>query len=357
MRYRAFWMNSNGNPEVIDQRLLPHKRQILELKNSEEVEAAIRNMTVRGAGTIGSLAAIGVYLAVRESSGNIDAVERKAKMIRDARPTAVNLMWAVDRMLSRIRTKELDAGIALEEAIQISREDVERTSKIGQYGYSLMQKIMAEKRDNVINVLTHCNAGWLGIADSGSALAPVYEAHRNGMNVHVWVDETRPRNQGALTSWELTQEGISHTVVVDNAGGLLMMQGKVDIAFVGADRVAANGDTANKIGTYLKALAAKEHNVPFYVCLPESTFDFATPDGSGIEIEDRSGSEVLEVSGIRSNGDTDSVRIYPEGTSVKNPAFDITPAKFITGLISERGICNADTDEISKLFSDITANS
>lgn len=355
MKYRAFWINDRGNLEVIDQRLLPHEQKIIELSTPEEVVAAVKNMAVRGAGTIGSAAAFGVYLAVRETPDDFKKIKSRAMEIRESRPTAVNLMWAVDRMLRVIEKGKDKLTVALEEAVCISDEDVERTSAIGRFGYSLIEKIGEKKSGNTVNILTHCNAGWLGIADSGSALAPIYEAKRNGMKIHVWVDETRPRNQGALTAWELQQADIPHTVIADNAGGLLMMKGEVDLIFVGADRVASNGDVANKIGTYLKALAAYEHSVPFYVNFPISTFDFETKSGSDIEIEDRSPDEVLYVSGIDESGKRTEVQIYSEKTGARNPAFDITPAKFITGLITERGICGANADEIDELYGDLIA--
>jgi methylthioribose-1-phosphate isomerase len=305
MKYKSFWINAEGNVEVIDQTLLPHTYSTIELKSSEDVRKAIKDMTIRGAGTIGSIAALGVYLAARECGGDSHCIEEKARGIRDARPTAINLMWAVDRMVGALLEAPADpVQHLLDEAIRISDEDVERTKKIGELGYDIIRKIMMKKDLSRINVLTHCNAGWLGIVNSGTALAPVYEAKSRGTDIHVWVDETRPRNQGAnLTSWELQRDGVDHTIIADNTGGYLMAKGMVDLVIVGADRVSRNGDAANKIGTYLKALAAHDNDIPFYVALPASTFDFDVRDGmKDIPIETRSEDEVRYISGVAENG-------------------------------------------------------
>lgn len=356
VKYRAFWINDSGNLEVIDQRKLPHEKIILELKNAEEAEHAISDMVIRGAGTIGCVAAFGVYLAARDCKGDKNCLAKKAAMIRASRPTAMNLMWAVDRMMEVLSHSSPEKMVqeALEEAVRISDEDVERSGRIGRFGFEIMEKIAKEKGKDTIHVLTHCNAGWLGIADSGSALAPIYEAHRNGMKVHVWVDETRPRNQGStLTAWELAEAGVDHTVIVDNAGGHLMMNNEVDIVFVGSDRVVSNGDVANKIGTYLKALAAKDNDVPFYVCLPVNTFDFVSRTGSEIEIENRSEREVTHVFGKDELGKVVEVQIPPDGSPALNPAFDVTPGRLVTGLITERGVCQANEQAIMELYADL----
>jgi methylthioribose-1-phosphate isomerase len=352
MNYRAFWVLESGDIEVIDQTVLPFQYKTVVIQTPVEAARAIRNMTVRGAGTIGSIAAFGVYMAARNSGGDPERMRSEARMIRESRPTAINLMWAVDRVLAA--TGNLSGQELIErsrtEAMLISDEDRDRTAMIGQFGFELMKRILEEKGKDTIEVLTHCNAGWLGIVDSGTALAPIYEAKRRGVNVHVWVDETRPRNQGSLTSWELSREHIPHTLITDNAGGELMRGGRVDIVFVGADRVVRNGDTANKIGTYLKALAARDNDVPFYVALPTSTFDLDTPNGYDIPIEERNEREVLFVRGLAESGEIQEVRIVPEGIRAFNPAFDITPARLITGLITEKGVIPAREEEIVKMF-------
>ncbi len=356
MKYKPFWLDEQGNLEIIDQTRLPHRYEILKLKNSDDVVRAITDMYVRGAGTIGCVAAFGIYLAARECNGDRSCLEKKAKEIRTSRPTAVNLMWAVDRMMGTINGT-VDQEMLKTEAIRISDEDVERTRRIGELGYELMEEIRRKKGTDRINVLTHCNAGWLGIVDSGTALAPVYEAKRRGMDVHVWVDETRPRNQGAsLTSWELARDQVDHTVIVDNAGGHLMMKGMVDIVFVGADRVARNGDVANKIGTYLKALAARDNDVPFYVNIPASTLDFETEDGvKDIPIETRDQDEVRYIRGLDREGEVTEILLTPPEAKALNIAFDVTPARLVTGLITERGVCHPDRASIDAMFPDIAS--
>jgi len=355
MRYNAFWLTDDGDLEVIDQTALPHTYRTVVLKSGEQVVDAIQKMVVRGAGTIGSVAAFGIYLAARETDGKWEKVKQAAASIRKSRPTAINLMWAIDRMMTKLAGSSGNDLIvnAREEAIRISDEDVERTVAIGNFGCDKIEEVMKRKGIDSIRILTHCNAGWLGIANSGTALAPIYEAHRRGIKVHVWVDETRPRNQGALTAWELRRSGIDHTLVVDNAGGLLMQKGMVDIVFVGADRVTRNGDVANKIGTYLKALAAFDNGVPFYVGIPASTFDFDLTDGMMIPIEERSEEEVLYVTGTDSAGNGNRVAIAPDGTKAMNPAFDVTPARLVTGIITERGIANPNETAIVQMFGDL----
>ncbi len=350
-RYRPLWLNENGDLEVLDQRYLPHEKRIRLLASGAGAAEAISDMTVRGAGVIGNVAAFGVYLLAREFDGDKQRIAEEAAFIRASRPTAVNLMWAVDRMLQVIKHSDNVIEDAKAEAIRICDEDVKRSKSIGEIGCDIIEKIMAKKNLDSFNILTHCNAGWLAIIDNGSALAPIYEAQRRGINIHVWVDETRPRNQGAnLTSWELLDAGISHTIIPDNTGGHLMQHGMVDMVITGADRVTRCGDAANKIGTYLKALAAKDNHIPFYIALPLSTFDFESGDGlKEIEIEMRSEDEVHLMSGLDAAGSVQEVRITPIGSKAANYGFDVTPARLITGLITEAGLIRAHEDEILKL--------
>ena len=354
-KYRALWLNNEGDLEVIDQTKLPFIYETEVLKTSEDSVRAIKDMIVRGAGVIGLVGAFGVYLACRESS-DIEVVKKKAKEIREARPTAVNLMWAVDKMMEVILEADGDlVDIARDLAIKISDEDCKKSLLIAKYGCDKFEEIIKQNGKKSINVLTHCNAGWLAISDEGSALAPIYEAKRRGIDIHVWVDETRPRNQGAnLTAWELGRSGVKHTIIADNTGGYLMQQGMVDVCIVGADRVSRQGDVANKIGTYLKALAANDNSIPFYVALPEGTFDFEIVDGvNGIPIETRSEDEVNIVRGIDSEGRVGELRITPKESSAVNYGFDITPNRLVTGLITERGICKAKLSAIESTFKDL----
>ncbi len=343
-RYKAFWLDKNEDLVVIDQRVLPFIETTITLKSADDCIEAIKNMTVRGAGVIGNVAAFGVYLAARES--NI-TMKQKAKLIRESRPTAVNLMWAVDRMMEVAKncTKSEIVQNLKQEAILISDEDCKGSQKIANFGADIFEAIMSKKGKNSIDILTHCNAGWLAIVDDGSALAPIYELKRRGIEVHVWVDETRPRNQGAnLTAWELSKSNIKHTVIADNTGGHLMQNSLVDVCITGADRVAKNGDSANKIGTYLKALAAKDNNIPFYIALPSSTFDFSIKNGvKDIPIEIRSEDEVRFIR---------EVQVVPTSSPVLNIGFDVTPARLITALITEKGVCKADTQSIRDMFND-----
>jgi len=349
--YKALWLSNNGDLEVIDQRYLPFETKIRVLKTANNACEAIKDMTVRGAGVIGNVAAFGVYLAAREFDGDQARIKQAALMIRQSRPTAVNLMWAVDRMLDIVEQSNDVVNDCKREAIAIADEDVLRTQKIGNVGCDIIENIMQNKKVNQFNILTHCNAGWLAILDSGSALAPIYEAHKRGINIHVWVDETRPRNQGAsLTSWELLDAGIAHTIIPDNTGGHLMQHGQVDMVITGADRVALNGDAANKIGTYLKALAAKDNDVPFYIALPINTFDFNCENGvRDIDIEMRSEDEVHQMRGVDDDGNVQTVRITPKGSTAANYGFDVTPARLITGLITEAGMIAANKEAIGKL--------
>jgi len=324
--YRTLWELPDGSGiEVIDQRFLPHRFVTAVLRSPDDVAVAIREMWVRGAPLIGAAAAYGLAFAILRG----DEPEAAAKSLLATRPTAVNLRWALHFLLER-RDEPLLA------ARQVVADELERSRRIGEHGLELIRA--AAKNRTPVNVLTHCNAGWLACIDYGTATAPIYAAHEAGIPVHVWVDETRPRNQGAaLTAYELGEHGVPHTVIADNAGGHLMQQGRVDLAIVGADRVAANGDTANKIGTYLKALAARDTGVPFYVALPTSTIDWSLPDGSAIPIEDRDPDEVRFIDGMGTNGPA-RVRLVPERSPALNPAFDVTPARLVTAFITERGI-------------------
>jgi methylthioribose-1-phosphate isomerase len=350
-KYRPLWLNKDGDLEVLDQRYLPHQKKVRILKTGEDVTCAISDMTVRGAGVIGNVAAFGVYLLAREFDGDKERIATAAQEIRSSRPTAVNLMWAIDRMLHVISHSHNVIDDAKKEAIAICDEDVKRSQKIGELGCDIIQSIMKEKQLDTINVLTHCNAGWLAIIDSGTALAPLYEAQRRGINLHVWVDETRPRNQGAnLTSWELLDAGIHHTIIADNTGGHLMQHNRVDMVITGADRVTRCGDAANKIGTYLKALAAKDNNIPFYIALPLSTFDFESCDGvSEIEIEMRSEDEIHLMRGLDAEENPVEIRITPKEAKGANYGFDVTPARLISGLITEAGVIPANEDAIKEL--------
>ena len=342
--YHTLWELPDASAiEVIDQRALPHELRTVVLRTPDDAAVAIREMVVRGAPLIGAVAAYGMYLAAREA-GDADpgaALTRAAALLAAARPTAVNLRWAIGFVIDRARGAGSPAGaraLALSAARAVVADELERSRRIGEAGVRLIEEIADRKRGEPVHVLTHCNAGWLATVDYGTATAPIYAAHDRGIRLHVWVDETRPRNQGAaLTAFELAEQGVPHAVVVDNAGGHLMQRGQVDLVLVGADRIASNGDTANKIGTYLKALAARDNAVPFYVAAPSSTLDLSLRDGSGIPIEERDPEEVRSVEGMTSRG-VERVRIVPETSPACNPAFDVTPARFVTGFITERGI-------------------
>ena len=350
-KYRPLWLNDNGDLEVLDQRYLPHEELTRVLKTGDDATEAISDMTVRGAGVIGNVAAFGVYLLAREFPNDREKIIHKSATIRASRPTAVNLMWAVDRMLEVIKRSDNILSDARAEAIKICDEDVKRSQKIGEIGCDVIEEIMLKRGLESFNVLTHCNAGWLAIIDSGTALAPIYEAQKRGIKIHVWVDETRPRNQGAnLTSWELLDAGVNHTIIADNTGGHLMQRNMVDMVITGADRVTRCGDAANKIGTYLKALAANDNKIPFYIALPLSTFDFESCDGvKEIEIEMRSEDEVHVMRGVDSSGNPQDIRVTPLNSKAVNYGFDVTPARLITGLITEAGLINADEEAISRL--------
>jgi len=340
---RTIWLETDGwSVGIIDQTQLPHRFVTVRLATLEDALRAIVSMQVRGAPLIGATAAYGICLALREDASDA-ALERAYAMLLAARPTAINLKWALDEMLAAVRNRPREQRLAhaYGRAGEICDEDVAINRAIGQHGAKLIAAIAAQKKTRTpVQVLTHCNAGWLATVDFGTALAPIYVAHDQGIPIHVWVDETRPRNQGAsLTAWELGQHGVAHAVIADNAGGHLMQHGKVDIVLVGTDRVTANGDVCNKIGTYLKALAAKDNGIPFYVGAPSPSIDLAISDGLvEIPIEERSADEVATVTGLAADGRIETVRIVPDGAQVANYAFDVTPARLVTGLITERGI-------------------
>ena len=355
--YRTIWLSDDKwSVNIINQLALPHQFIIRRLKTLEDAADAIATMKVRGAPLIGATAAYGICLALRKEASN-SRLFSAAETLLDTRPTAVNLQWAVNKMLNLIKKipesdRERRISVAYHGASQICEKDVIACKKIGKYGLKLIQSIHNANKKNRINILTHCNAGWLAAVDYGTALAPIYAAHESGLPIHVWVDETRPRNQGAsLTAWELGQQGISHTVIVDNAGGHLMQKGEVDLCITGTDRTASNGDVCNKIGTYLKALAAKDTNVPFYVALPESTIDWSMKSGvDHIPIEERDAEEVTHIEGYTKEGSLSKVRLVPTDSLAINPSFDVTPAKYVTGLITEKGVCEASKEGLKKLF-------
>ena len=348
--YKTIWFENNL-VKIIDQTKLPHHFVIKNLKTVKDAINAIKQMEVRGAPLIGATAAYGLVLSIIEKN-DLSFLKKSSEQLTASRPTAINLKWAVDRMmkkLSGVNNKEI-LKIALDEAKAITEEDEKFCKYIGLNGLKIIEDIANKKKDTV-NILTHCNAGWLATIDWGTATSPIYHAHQKGIKLHVWVDETRPRNQGAnLTSYELNEEGISNTVITDNAGGILMQRGKVDMCIVGTDRTLINGDVCNKIGTYLKALSAKDNNIPFYVALPSSTIDWNIKDYKQIPIEERNSEELSHVEGIDENNEIKKVRIYPQKSKSLNLAFDVTPAKLITGLITEKGVCEASEKGLKGLF-------
>jgi methylthioribose-1-phosphate isomerase len=367
--FRTIWLHPTNERvvQLIDQRFLPHRFVVEDVSTVEQMADAIREMHVRGAGLIGASAGYGMYLAGLSQTGGCSAEEfdaglsQAAEKLRATRPTAVNLAWAIERVRAGLAVR---AGRAVKETLavqekvklalciakQIAAEDEENCRMIGQHGLNLIEEIARAKDGKPVNILTHCNAGWLAFVDYGSALAPVYAAHDRGLPVHVWVDETRPRSQGSkLTAWELGQHGVPHTIIADGAGGHLMQRGAVDLVLVGSDRTTRAGDVANKIGTYLKALAAKDNKVPFYVALPSSSFDWAIRDGSEIPIEERGAEEVKRAEGWR-DGRMWEVSLAPESSPAANFGFDVTPRRLVTGLITERGVCKADEKSIVELF-------
>ena len=348
--YRTIWFENNI-VKIIDQTKLPHRFAIKDLKTIKDAVNAINIMEVRGAPLIGATAAYGLVLSILENK-DLSFLKKSANDLIKSRPTAINLKWAVDRMMKKISGVNSDKifEIALNEAKEICEEDVKFCEKIGLHGLKIIEEIHNKKKDT-INILTHCNAGWLATINWGTATSPIYQAHKKGIPLHVWVDETRPRNQGAnLTSFELNEEHVPNTVIADNTGGLLMQRGKVDMCIVGTDRTLANGDVCNKIGTYLKALAAKDNNIPFYVALPSSTIDWNIKDHKDIPIEERNSDELSYIEGLDDKGNVKKLQIYPKKSKAMNLAFDVTPAKYITGLITEKGVCDASTEGIKNLF-------
>jgi methylthioribose-1-phosphate isomerase len=353
--YRTIWVENDGwSVGIIDQTKLPHAFETLILRRVEEAADAIRDMRVRGAPLIGATGAYGMCLAAREDAAPA-ALDRAYRLLLQARPTAVNLRWALDDMrhaLDRLPAAERQAA-AYRRAAEICDLDIAMNRALGRHGLRLIEAIAAGKGPGEpVNLLTHCNAGWLATVDWGTATAPIYQAESAGIPIHVWVDETRPRNQGAsLTAWELKQQGVPHTIVADNVGGHLMQHGKVDLCIVGTDRTTANGDVANKIGTYLKALAARDTGVPFYVALPSPSIDWTLGDGiKDIPIEERGGRELSHITGRTEDGRLTTVCIVPEGSGLANYAFDVTPARLVTGLITERGVCGASRAGLASLF-------
>lgn len=353
--YRSVWVDPDDgwSVRIFDQTRLPWTLEILRLGSVDEAAHAIRTMQVRGAPLIGAVASYAMALAMR-SDPSTDAMERAGALLGATRPTAVNLHWALSRMLGVLANTEpaLRARRAYAEAADIADEDARQCEAIGETGLPLIRDQARSKPDQAVNILTHCNAGWLATVDWGTALAPIYKAHDAKIPVHVWVDETRPRNQGAaLTAWELGRHGVPHTVIADNAGGHLMQRGAVDLVIVGTDRVTRQGDVANKIGTYLKALAARDNDVPFWVAVPSSTIDWTVTDGiAEIPIEERAETEVTTLTGPSETGALATIRVVAAGSAAANPAFDVTPARLVTGLITERGRCGASADGLAELF-------
>jgi len=352
---RTIWLEPDGwSVGIIDQTQLPHRFVTARLSSLADAERAIASMQVRGAPLIGATAAYGICLALRADPSD-EALEGAYARLLAARPTAINLKWALDEMVSTVRNRPRTARLeaAYSRAAEICNEDVAINRAIGRHGAKLIAAIAANKPARApVNVLTHCNAGWLATVDFGTALAPIYTAHEDGVRVHVWVDETRPRNQGAsLTAWELGQQGVPHTVIPDNTGGHLMQHMMVDLAIVGTDRVAANGDVCNKIGTYLKALAAGDNGVPFYIGAPSPSIDFSVADGvQGIPIEQRGAEEVATMTGLTADGRIETVRVVPDGSPVANYGFDVTPARLVSGLITERGIIMPSREALASAF-------
>jgi len=350
--YRTIWFDEeNKVVKIIDQTKLPHKFIIKDLKTIKDALNAIKKMEVRGAPLIGGTAAFGMVLAILENN-NLDFLKKSSEELIKSRPTAINLQWAVHRMnnkLSMINSNDL-FDVALKEAKEICNEDVKFCENIGINGLKIIEEIYEKKKDTV-NILTHCNAGWLATINWGTATSPIYHAHKKGIPVHVWVDETRPRNQGAnLTSYELNEEEIPNTIIADNTGGILMQRGEVDMCIVGTDRTLSTGDVCNKIGTYLKALAAKDNNVPFYVALPSSTIDWDIKDFKEIPIEERNSDELSHIEGVDEDGNVKKILIYPKKSKGMNLAFDVTPAKYVTSLITEKGVCEASSNGLKSLF-------
>jgi methylthioribose-1-phosphate isomerase len=358
--YRTIWLGEDGGAvQIIDQTKLPHALEIVTLETLDDVARAISTMQVRGAPLIGATAAYGVALALRSDASD-EALDRASAILAAARPTAINLRWALDEMQKAVRNQPREARVvaAYARAAAICDEDVETNRRIGEHGLGLIQAHAEKKKGVRVNILTHCNAGWLACVDWGTALAPIYRAHDAGLDVHVWVDETRPRNQGAaLTAFELGGHGVPHTIIADNAGGHLMQKKLVDLCIVGTDRTTANGDVANKIGTYLKALAARDNDIPFLVALPGTSIDWSLEDGSLIPIEERSADEVTRVAGRLPDGSIATVEIAPAASPAANYGFDVTPVRLITGFITERGVAPATRDGLTTLYPERRAKS
>ncbi|MBD3763198.1 MAG: S-methyl-5-thioribose-1-phosphate isomerase [Rhodobacterales bacterium] len=356
--YRTIWQDAQGVVQVIDQRWLPHDLRIVPLRNRDDFATAIRDMWVRGAPLIGATAAWGMAVQMADDPSDT-SLARTWEVLHETRPTAINLRWALDEMRRILAPlpPAARAAAAAARAAEICDEDVEINRQIGLHGLAIIRRIAAAKGERPVNILTHCNAGWLATVDWGTATSPIYHADAAGIPVHVLVDETRPRNQGAqLTAWELNSAGISHDLIVDNAGGHLMQHGEVDMVIVGTDRTTARGDVCNKIGTYLKALAARANGVPFYVALPSPTIDWRVQDGvREIPIEERNAAEVTTVQGRGPDGRIVTVQISPDGTGARNPAFDVTPAELVTGLLTERGLCPATAEGMAAMFADLRA--
>ena len=351
--YRTIWLNDDGwSVEIIDQTKLPHRFETITLRTLADAARAISTMQVRGAPLIGATAAYGVALALREDASD-EALDRAYETLAATRPTAINLRWALEEMRHAVRNQPREARVAASyaRAAAICDEDVETNRRIGENGVGLIKAHADKKGGAPVNILTHCNAGWLACVDWGTALAPIYRAHDEGIAVHVWVDETRPRNQGAfLTAYELGAHGVPHTLVADNTGGHLMQKKMVDLCIVGTDRTTANGDVANKIGTYLKALAARDNGVQFFVALPHSTIDWSLADGSTIPIEERDPTEVTHITGRLPSGEIRTVLIGPENSPAANYGFDVTPARLVTGFITERGVTPATREGLALLY-------
>jgi len=348
--YRTIWFENNV-VKIIDQTKLPHQFIIKKLRTVKDAVNAIKIMEVRGAPLIGGTAAFGIALAVQENNDPA-FIKKNSEELIQSRPTAINLKWAVDRMMKKLSGINSDQilDVALNEAKEICNEDEKFCENIGINGLKIIEEIYNKKKD-IINILTHCNAGWLATINWGTATSPIYHAHKKGIPVHVWVDETRPRNQGAnLTSYELNEEEIPNTIIADNTGGILMQRGEIDMCIVGTDRTLSNGDVCNKIGTYLKALAAHDNNIPFYVALPSSTIDWEIKEGKHIPIEERDSEELSHIEGVDENNEIKKILIYPKKSKAMNLAFDVTPAKYVTGLITEKGISEASSEGLKKLF-------
>ena len=350
IEYQTIWYE-DGIVKIIDQTKLPHKFIIKDLETVKDSINAIKTMEVRGAPLIGATAAFGIVLAIKENN-DFNFIKKCSVDLINSRPTAINLKWAVDRMIKKISDVYSDKifDLALSEAKEICEEDKNFCESIGINGLKIIEEIYNKKK-NTVNILTHCNAGWLATINWGTATSPIYHAHKKGIPVHIWVDETRPRNQGAnLTSYELNEEGVPNTIIADNTGGILMQRGEVDMCIVGTDRTLANGDVCNKIGTYLKALAAHDNKVPFYVALPSSTIDWQIKEGKDIPIEERNSEELSHIEGVDEENEIKKVLIYPKKSKAMNLAFDVTPAKYVTGLITEKGTCEASPEGLKKLF-------